>query len=364
MESFATTKFTLSAFGLKNSSMLDFAMFRDHQPVLGDLGLFEVVELGKHEKMQMHDKCLRNIYPGDRFVAAFGPRYATGQFEGYIPKGVQEFYHILGMGGAIGWVESTHSRFVELGPTTVRFLGFAVDPQGQILNSRYLARRPRELHVDTLRQGTPRVILSIGSSMDSGKTTSAAFLARGLRAAGRRMAYIKLTGTIFSKDADFVQDTGAHLAIDFSHFGYPSTYLCDSSELIRLFGHLLLETQAVKPQDVIVEIADGILQRETKALLTDERFMRLVDHVMYSCGDSLGVLGGLRILNEWGIEPTGISGLFTASPLLIKEVEAEIDLPVWDLAKLANPAIAEQFSERRLAWKAGKTINTALLKIA
>ncbi len=342
--------------------------FRDlpsHQPILGDVALFEVLALGKHEKLQLHNYLTANIYPGDYILAAFGPRYATAQFEGYIPEGPQEHYHVLGMGGAIGQVASMHSRFDKIGPTTLRLVGFAVDEQHRPINTRYHHSVAPTVAVEPSIKKPLRVILSIGSSMDSGKTTSAAFLARGLRAAGRRVAFIKLTGTIFSKDADLVRDTGAHLALDFSHFGYPSTYLCDPEELIELFERLKRESAAIHPDDLIVEIADGILQRETRALLQHPGFMDKVDHVLFSSGDSLGVVGGLEILRRWDIEPTGISGLLTASPLLVKEVKAEVNLPVWNIEELSSPLISAHFSQTHRAWKREEyAITTRLREIA
>lgn len=315
-----------------------------HQPVLGDVAIFEVIELGKHTRIQVTNGQNRAIYPGDYLLSAFGPRYATGQFEGEIPFGPQEYYHMLGQGGAIGWVKSSHAKYRDIGPTVLRLVGFAIDEAGEVINAKYFGR---ESHPVPSIGTRPHTILSVGSSMDSGKTTTAAFLAKGLRAAGRKIGYIKLTGTIYSKDANLVEDTGADLSLDFSHFGYPSTYLVDPEELVILFHHLLAEINKIHPDDVIIEIADGLLQGETRALLQQQEFMAMIDHVVFSSGDSLGVLGGLSLMKTWGIEPRGISGLLTASPLLIREVEQETQIPVWTLEDLSSPAINQAFSEER-----------------
>ena len=61
--------------------------------------------------------------------------------------------------------------------------------------------------------------------MDSGKTTSAAYLCRGILASGTRVAYFKLTGTVYGKDKAMVRDCGALFVADFGNYGFPSTSL-------------------------------------------------------------------------------------------------------------------------------------------
>jgi hypothetical protein len=139
------------------------------------------------------------------------------------------------------------------------------------------------------------------------------------------------------KDAQLAQDMGAAIALDFSHFGFPSTYLCDTPTLLELYQNLLQAVQVVGPDVVIIEIADGLLQRETAALLQHPAFMRPIDHVVFSSGDSLGVLGGLQVLRQYGLTPTALSGLITASPLLMQEAQAFTGLPFLDLYACADP---------------------------
>ena len=55
----------------------------------GDVALFEVLEIGKHTQIQSLGRNL-TITPGDRVLGVFGARYATNQFEGYVPDTLQE----------------------------------------------------------------------------------------------------------------------------------------------------------------------------------------------------------------------------------------------------------------------------------
>jgi hypothetical protein len=78
---------------------------------------------------------------------------------------------------------------------------------------------------------------------------------------------------------------------------------------------------------VVVEIADGLLQNETAALLQDRRFTRTVDAWVFAAGDPLGAAGGVRVLRKWGIEPVAISGVVSMSALGIREAQIATDLP-------------------------------------
>lgn len=66
--------------------------------------------------------------------------------------------------------------------------------------------------------------------------------------------------------------------------------------------------------------------------------MDTIHAVLFSAGDSLAAINGINVLNSWGIRPFAISGLLTASPLLIKEVKENSNLPVYTINDLSNSA--------------------------
>jgi hypothetical protein len=308
-------------------------------PKAGDVAVFEVKTIGKHIAIQ--SDALRNmtILPGDQIMAAFGSRYATEQFEGYIPDRVMKKFHILGMGGAIGIIKSMNSALDKIGPTEVKIVGYAVDEKGNVINTKYLDEKEHPFSGSMLKQSS--IVLSLGSSMDSGKTTTAGYLARGFKSIGKKVGYIKLTGTVFTKDRDFAYDCGADTAFDFSDLGFPSTYMCEKGELLNLYQTLLHKTYASQPDVIVIEIADGIFQRETDMLLKDKRFMSTVDGVVFSSGDSLSAVYGAQLLTELGVKPLALSGVLTMSPLLIEEVEARCEIPVCTIAQLRSPECAD-----------------------
>lgn len=307
-----------------------------YKPVAGDVAVFEILKIGKHKTIQGESKRNNTIITGDWIMAAFGTRYATEQFEGYLPGNLEGEFHILGAGGTVGILESAHAKFRETGPTLLRLIGMVKDRSGSQLNTKVLKGKAIQPFTGAAAKAT-RVILSLGSSMDSGKTTSAAYLVSGMKKAGLTVAYIKLTGTVYTKDADLAWDMGADKVIDFGDFGFPSTYMCSERELLDLYESAIAQTLAIQPDYVIMEIADGIFQRETSLLLKNKYFHETVEGVIYSAGDSLSAVQGLQTLQGWGYYPLALCGLFTASPLLIREVQQFTNTRVCDLAALSNP---------------------------
>lgn len=340
----AVIKTTIASQGV-DASRFDDSQIRTHSPRVGDTALFEVVSTGKHKYVQNPRGANTHIYPGDQILAVFGSRYATQVLEGLLPEGPLPAYHLLGRGGVVGWAQQLHASMDEL--TLLRQIAYACDERGQIANTIY--RNASASQFDPQRPIRGRVVLSVGSSMDSGKTTSAAYLCGGLKNAGFKVAFIKLTGTVFMKDVSFALDRGADISIDFSHFGYPSTYRLELDELLNLYQSLLDAVAVANPDYIVIEIADGLLQRETNMLLQCPVFMKTVSEVLFSSSDSLGALGGLQVLHSLGIHPFAISGLLTASPLLANETRAYVRIPIFSLDDLLIGPAANLLQERQRA---------------
>jgi hypothetical protein len=304
-------------------------LIHTHSPKMGDVGIFRVLRANGGYIMDT-EKIATQLFDGDLVMLTFGSRYATNQYEGYVPEVPTLQCHLLGRGGVAGLMTSKNATF-KITPAQIELVGYAVNKNDVVLNT----IQNNALETFNPQSIKAKVILSVGSSMDSGKTTSAAWLCGGLRAAGKRVAYLKLTGTTFPKDAALNRDRGAHYAADFSDFGFPSTYLVDLETLLNLYQTLVSRAcNESGAEYIVMEIADGLLQRETALLLNDQGFRSTVHATMFSAGDSLGVLSGLQILEQFGIEPFAVCGLFTASELLIREVEDRISVPILRLSEL------------------------------
>lgn len=305
-------------------------------PQIGDLVVAEVLELGQHIKLETRKGALLHLFPGDRIVGAFGNRYATDQYEGYIPKEVVEECDMLSIGGVFGIVASQHLKMNP--PTRLGLHGSVCDHEGQPLNLRSFGLKPRS-RFDAAKDA--EVILVVGSSMNSGKTTTVGTLARALSSAGKRVAAAKVTGTAAGKDGRFFLSCGAHPVFDFTDAGFPSTYMLELDELMAIHHNLLGCLRAAQPEYILLEIADGIFQRETRMMLESEEFRRTIDHVFFSCADSLAAACGVQTLGEYGLPLRATTGAITQSELAIREAEEMTNFPCLNIERMVNGEVME-----------------------
>src|SRR5262249_33124608 len=204
-------------------------------------------------------------------------------FEGYA-RTDGDRCDLLSMGGLCGLVESKHASVPD--PSRLRLLGMIGDADGRPLRLREFALPS----VPALRK--PRVIVICGSSMDAGKTYTAMSLITGLHRHGYRVAAAKLTGTAAGRDTWNMLDAGGCVALAFIDGGFPSTYLCTLEELLDVHNRLVWHAAAQSADWLVVEIADGLLQRETALLLQALRFRATVDAWVLAAGEALAAAGG------------------------------------------------------------------------
>jgi hypothetical protein len=308
-------------------------------PRVGDLAVAEVLETGRHKKVEVREGYNMDLFPGDLLVGAFGNRYATDQFEGYVPDEVVAECDLLSIGGVFGEVASMHSSMAA--PTRLRLLGLAADRDGAPINQRdYGLPAPAG-------SGGGEVILVVGSSMNSGKTTTVGTLARALSRTGLRVAAAKVTGTAAGKDGRFYASCGADPVLDFTDVGYPSTYMLGSGELLEIYHTLTGHLRAAHPDYIILEIADGVFQRETRMLLDSEPVRRSVDHVFFAAGDSLAAECGARFLSREGLPLRATAGALTQSELSIREAEAASGVPCLSVERMMGGALMSLLRPRR-----------------
>lgn len=296
-------------------------------PSPGDVALVQIEKLGYHSKITTSDQGRLRLYTGDTLVTVFGNRYATDAYEGLVQS--TESLHLLTGGGMIGTVTARHRQMKN--PTQVRFLGYLGSEHGQRLNLKQLQFRPAQPE-----QAFPNLILLVGTGMNSGKTTTGTRLTRGLLAHGLRVAACKITGSVSERDQYEMRATGAHDVRDFSDYGFPSTYLCDQEELLQLFETMLADALRIQPDVVVMEIADGLLQRETQLLLRHESIRRHVRGIVHTAGCAASALYGLAQLEGCGHDVIALSGVITNSPLFVRELTELTNVPVCSSAEQSD----------------------------
>jgi hypothetical protein len=306
----------------------------DLAPRSGDLVLARVATLGQHFRLHLPSGRSKNLWPGDEVVVAYADRYAPSQYEALVPADLGPC-HLAASGGIAARVVASHAKLAKR-PTELEPLGLVCErADGPALNLADFALP--ELRGERRELATLAVV---GSAMDSGKTSALAHLARGMRRLGVRVGYAKLTGTAAGGDPWLLVDAGADPVIDFTDAGFASTSRIATHELERICEQLVLQLQQTGAEVALLEIADGLFQPETAALLASPRVRLLVDGMLYASVDALGAAHGAELLRAQGYRLLGLTGLVASAPLLVREAQAATDLPVYDRVDLADASVA------------------------
>jgi hypothetical protein len=307
------------------------------RPQVGDLVLARVDAIGHHGALHLVNGRQRQLFPGVEVVVAYGNRYAPNQFEAIVPDTMGPC-HLVAGGGIAARARSWHEKIIR-GPTAITPMGLVADAHGGVMNLRAFALEP----APSLRGVRPTPLAVVGTSMDAGKTQTCVHLVRGLIAGGSRVGYAKVTGTGAGGDYWWLRDAGADPVLDFTDVGLPTTYLLSADEVEATMVSLVNHGARLGIDAMVLEIADGILQRETAALLRSARFAELVGGILLAAQDSMGALAGYQWLRERPTPLLGLSGVLTAAPLQIAETRAATGLPVYDREALATADVALDF---------------------
>jgi hypothetical protein len=314
-------KFGFVTHGVPKGEMQSVRKLTD-KPAVGDVVVGKILTIGKHTAVENRESRRTSVFIGDVLVGVFGNRYATDQYEAYVPEASPEIYDVVSIGGVCGHVASKNELLQEE-PTKVQMIGYVCDAAGRKLNIRDHRIQPRPITTGK----KPKSIVVVGASMNSGKTTTVANAVRGLSNAGYRVCAAKITGTACSKDTWLMHDAGALDIRDFSDCGHPSTYMVSLDELLDVHRTLHSHLLEHEPDFVLFEIADGIFERETAMLLREPSFKASVDWVLFTGADALAAESGTRILKSLGYRVAAIGGLVTCSKLGMQEVIAATSLP-------------------------------------
>lgn len=297
----------------------------------GDLVLARVDRIGSHKKLQLASGRGSELYPGDLVVMACAARYAPDQYEG-AAKIEASGADMLASGGVIGSMQRKNARMS--GPTRLAPIGVLCRADKRPLNVADYALKPRA------GADCPTVVAGVGASMNAGKTTAVASLAHGLGRAGYRVAAIKATGTGAYGDYNAYMDAGAHYVADFVDVGMASTYREPLDRIVDGLDTLLSHAAAAGCDVAVVELADGVFQAETAAMLRAPQIRRRFDGCLFAAPDAASTVGGCAVLRDLGVEPAIVAGMVSRSPLAAREAEAAAGIGVATRDQLCDPAYA------------------------
>lgn len=304
----------------------------DRDPERNDVLVGRVVQIGRNRSIELSSGRKSQLYLGDLIAGAFGNRYATSQYEAQVPKRL-DYYHMLSQGAVFGQVLSANYSTGD--PTVIEPLGFVDAGDGQVFNLSHRGLNPLA--------GVPRVptLLVLGASMDAGKTTTAASLVHGLTLAGWHVNAGKLTGTGCANDIHKMLDAGACHVLDFTACGFASTAGVPDEDLKAISSRLIEHLSQPKPDLLVLEIADGILQSETRRLSQILVREGRVDGALVAIHDVLSAQTAQEFVEqELGLRVFALTGTATRSPLSTLELRSVTDLPVYDMAAISDATVA------------------------
>lgn len=297
----------------------------DLAPRMGDLVLAVVEKIGSHARIELPTGRRAQLAVGDIIMLAYGNRYAPDQFEAVVSKSLGRC-HMVAAGGVAATMVVKHDTMSN--PTKIRPLGLVGNGAGLVLNLAHYA-----LEMDTRRRPISTVFVA-GTAMNAGKTRTSAALIHAFAKAGHKVAGIKGTGTGSGGDTWLMSDMGAHMVLDFTDGGLPSTYLAApdriESGVLGLIGHAADHGCSV----AVVEIADGLQHEETATVLRSPRIRAAADGMVFAANDALGAKAGLDALLAWGHKVFALSGQLTRSPLAIREASRSTGMPVVTMAEI------------------------------
>ncbi len=304
-------------------------------PEVGDLVLARVAELGSHKKIELPSGRRATMNPGDEIIAGYGDRSAPDQYEAYVPDDLGPC-HLVAAGGVAARAESWHERMS--GPTRI-------EPIGLLGCARHEPLNLTDYAVERASGPMPDAVFAVfGTSMNAGKTITAATLIKGFANAGHRVGAAKIVGTAAGGDLWLMRDCGASEVQDFTDAGFPSTFnidpviLCKSAEnLVRTIGKRGCDV-------AVIEIADGLYRTETAALAATEELRSILTGAFFAAGDAMGAVSGAAALARAGHRVLGIMGALTRSPLAVREAREASGYPILDLNGLSDPGFVAEWA--------------------
>ena len=284
--------------------------------------------IGRYQ-IEVPDGRLVEVLAGDTIVGALGSRHATLEIVGdWREIGDDLQMEALSIAGGFG---KCTSRSLSSGPLIPLAYRGHVLIDGAAANMSDFA-----LAADDRPFGLP-VVLIIGTSMDSGKTSSAKTLIRYLKGIGLRVAGAKLTGMGRYRDILAMRDAGADCIYDFVDVGLPSTLGPPEEYRERL--QQLLGVIAAEDVDVLVaEAGASPLEPYNGAVAVAE----LSPHIRFTvlcASDPYAVVG---VIDAFKTRPDLVAGRATSTSAGIGLIETLTGAPALNLL---DPACAPRLDE-------------------
>lgn len=276
---------------------------------------------------------MADMVRGDLLVGALGMRAATLEGVGdWRQIGDDMEMEALTGAGLIGKATSTSPMLPEL--MRMKYQGHVLRDGHKLAMSDYV--RP----VDPVPFEMP-VILIIGTSMSSGKTTAGRVIIRALTYIGLDVVAAKLTGAARFADVLSFRDSGAREVFDFVDVGLPST-VCDGDLFSEALGQLLTRAQATGADVLVAEAGASPLEPYNGSRAVDA----VKDHTRFTvlcASDPYAVVG---VQTAFGWAPDLVAGPAANTRSAIALVDKLAGVPALNLLdRKVYPVLKDRLAE-------------------
>ena len=261
----------------------------------GDYVLVKVTAPKGGYRAELHNGRMMEVMEADLLIGALGHRYATLEATGsWKETGIDGNMHLLTGAGLIGKV--TSKSFLLSSLIEVKYVGHMFRHKTKInMNDFVPVLERKKLNIP--------VVLIVGTSMSSGKTTAARIITRLLAKNSYTVVGAKLSGAGRYRDILSVKDAGASYIFDFVDVGLPSTIAPEEEYLpkIRTLISMIANTDA----DVaVVEIGSSPLE-PYNGNLAIRSIAKHIKCVVLCASDPYAVYG---VMKSFNMRPNVVSG--------------------------------------------------------
>ncbi len=303
----------------------------------GDYAVGEVTAVSRSTRLELTTGRMTEVAVGDSIVGALGVRAATLEAVGSW-QDVQDdqVMQVMTAAGLLGRVTS-QSTFMTP-PIDLVYRGHVMRSK-QKLRMRDFVQPPAS---PAAAIDCP-VLLLIGTSMSSGKTTTAQVIIRRLKKMGLRVAGAKLTGAGRYHDILAMFDAGADAIFDFVDAGLPST-VCDKPTFRAALGNLLCRIAEVKPDVLVAEAGASPLEPYNGEVAICE-INDLIRCTVLCASDPYAVVG---VTQGFGFDPDLVSGVATSTSAGVQVIRRLAKIPALNLMDVASHKQLDEFLKDRL----------------
>ena len=224
---------------------------------------------------------MADLVRDDLMVGALGRRAATlegvGDWRETGPDGVLEALTSAGLLGRSTSISATFPNLVHM-----QYTGHVVRHGRKVTMRDFVTPSP------AAKLDIP-VILLIGTSMSSGKTSSGRLIIRALKYMGLDVVAAKLTGAARYRDILQFRDAGARCVIDFVDAGLPST-VCSAERYAEALDLMLARLASCNGQVLVAESGASPLEPYNGAAVV-ERLSANLRFTVLCAYDPYAVLG-------------------------------------------------------------------------